>query len=52
MSGDDVRVRAASSAATSSTDVCDPFARMAKLSNHTCDSMTVVLRTRMQTGQI
>ena len=49
MSGDDVRVRTANWAA--SNDLCDKLADMAKHSDHIDAAMTVVLRTRMQTGQ-
>ena len=51
MSGDDVRVRAANSAAASSTDLCDGLAKMAKHADPIHGAMTVVLRTLMQTGQ-
>jgi hypothetical protein len=52
MSGDDVRSRTAESASASSDDLCDGLADLAKYSDHISDAMTVVLRARMQTGQI
>jgi hypothetical protein len=52
MSGDDVRVRTASSAAAPSDDLCDKRADVAKCPGYIGDAMTGVLRTRMQTGQI
>ena len=52
MSGDDVRDRTAHFAAASSDDLCDKLAEVAKHSDHIDAAMTVVLRARMQTGQI
>jgi len=52
MSGDDVRIRTANSAASSSDDLRDKLADVAKYSGYIDGAMTVVLRTRMQTGQI
>lgn len=52
MSGDDVRIRTADQAAASPDDLCHKPADMAKHSDHIYNAMTVVLRTRMQTGQI
>jgi hypothetical protein len=52
MSGDDVRIRTACTAAASSDDLCDKLAEMAKCPDHPSDAMTVVLRAQMQTGQI
>jgi len=52
MSGDDVRVRTAHSAAASSDDLCDKLAEVANHSGIVHNTMTGILRTRMQTGQI
>jgi hypothetical protein len=52
MSGDDVHGRTAKSAPISSDDLCDKLAEVAKYSHHIDAAMTVVLRARMQTGQI
>jgi hypothetical protein len=52
MSGDDVRVEAADVAATSSGDLCDKVAEMAKYSDQFNGAMTAVLCAQMQTGQI
>jgi hypothetical protein len=50
MSGDDVRVSTAEPAVSDA--LCRKAAAMAKFSDHINDAMTVVLRARMQTGQI
>ena len=52
MSGDDVRIRSAKLAAASSDGLRAKFAEVAKYPNQSTDAMTVVLRTRTQTGQI
>jgi hypothetical protein len=52
MSGDDVRTKAAKSAAAPSDDLCDKLAESAKDTDHISGAMTVVLRAPTQTGQI
>jgi hypothetical protein len=52
MSGDDVRIRTATTAAASSDDLCAKLPELANHSDQISDAMTVVLRARMQTGQI
>jgi hypothetical protein len=52
MSGDDARGRTANSATTSSDDLCDKLAEVAKISDHIAAATTVALRARMQTEQI
>jgi hypothetical protein len=52
MSGDDVRHFDGQLGRRILSDMCDKFAEVAKYSDHTIGAMTVVLRARMQTGQI
>jgi hypothetical protein len=52
MSGDDVRIRTAESAAAPSDDLCDKLAESAKDSHLISSAMTAVLRAPTQTGQI
>jgi len=52
MSGDEVRIRTAKTAAASSDDLRGQLAELANHSGQINDAMTVVLCARMQIGQI